>query len=156
MSLSCSKPVKRWITDYGIECLVVLSRFELYCAYAKLPYPHPWWHIKETDDPLISSLDVHGGVTFVGTPECVADEEMGQRWIGIDFAHEGDFEFDSKWNTTWKDERNTTYEDDDEDDEDISLPDSAIEFKNIVPLDHAVRECERLAAYVHGARESKV
>ena len=83
----------------GYEWLIVFTPMGHRCGYAAIPKNHPLHNkvLQEGNednmwnDSLIS-LDVHGGITFLGYPNHVINTESkcGDIWIGFDANHAWD------------------------------------------------------------------
>lgn len=69
----------------GMRCALRHGAFGCPSGYVMLPEGHPWHGMKDRE--LERIIDVHGGVTFLGTLHELAD---GSRWVGFDMAHAGD------------------------------------------------------------------
>lgn len=85
-------PMSRvWKRPSGIWCAVgVSSRLGNFVAYVGLPEGHPLHGIDYTDRSM-PGFDVHGGLTYSGEGEFIKSDGPALWWIGIDFAHAGDF-----------------------------------------------------------------
>lgn len=75
-----------WVdADSGYRCLMFrnMQTSGAWLGYVVVPVTHPW-HGMQQGDVRLDELDVHGGVTFVGTK---GDDFM----VGFDTAHIDDY-----------------------------------------------------------------
>ena len=90
---SCLSRVISFIDDgYGNRGVVVSVNGTHPCAYVQVAYPERIGLLEDGDDHVLESvdsyLDVHGGVTFIGSLEKYG---LAGTWIGWDYAHYGDY-----------------------------------------------------------------
>ena len=67
----------------GLDCFLSRSLSGCWCGHVKLPSGHPW--IEKSYEEI--DIDIHGGLTFKGTPQNISLEG---EWIGFDCAHFSD------------------------------------------------------------------
>lgn len=77
----------------GYDWAVTMTENGTRCGYVAISEDHPAYSDKGSDYP---DYDVHGGVTFFGSPSRILDDELvgesscNDKWIGFDAAHAGD------------------------------------------------------------------
>jgi len=70
--------------DTGLQCLIKRHAAGGHlCGYVAVSDRHPLYRA-DCDDPRVQSLDVHGGITYAGSPQ------PHRWWLGFDCAHLGD------------------------------------------------------------------
>lgn len=85
-----SEPDRLEFEEHGLPCLMRRGPLGAWCGYVAVPLGHPYYG-KEGRD-----LDVHGGVTFMGTCQgdiCHTPKEGAPDnvwWFGFDCAHAWD------------------------------------------------------------------
>ncbi len=74
----------------GFEWQVVHNGRGIRCGYVRVPPGHPW-HGKHWDDDPVSSVSVHGGITFGAADKpCEKGGPDNAWWLGFDCCHAGD------------------------------------------------------------------
>lgn len=82
-----SVSVSGWQTIHlGLQCQVIRNQLGAWCGYVRLPDTHPWTSLDALEDIPVT---VHGGVSFIGTPEF--DDSGRGIWIGFDCGHFDDY-----------------------------------------------------------------
>jgi hypothetical protein len=77
-------------THSGFECMTKVSVMGIPCGYVGLPKSHPYFgkHYDDVDD---ENIQVHGGLTFSGYWEELADNLW---YLGFDCGHAWDMDMD--------------------------------------------------------------
>ena len=85
-----------FFTHCGLQCCIQRNIKGLMNlnGYVGLRQSHPLYGKKE-NDPLLSDIAVHGGVTFAHDHLYLAPDNLALWWFGFDTAHSGDiYSFD--------------------------------------------------------------
>lgn len=82
---------RKWIDRFtGYPCMLRSTVLGHLCGYVRVPHDHPWYRRYYTG--LVERrIDVHGGVTFAGTPLRLNGGGLRGHWFGFDCAHLNDF-----------------------------------------------------------------
>lgn len=82
------------VEDGGIyknyQYLITFMHMGHRCGYVGINKENKFYNLSHYDD--LPDLDVHGGVTFFDTSDCIIDENLiknscGDKWIGFDAGH---------------------------------------------------------------------
>ena len=83
------EPDREEFVHAELRCLVMRRRGHLN-GYVGTPKAHPYYGMTDEMAEPICDLDVHGGVTFIGSGKTLSETEDFW-WIGFDTAHAFDY-----------------------------------------------------------------
>lgn len=82
---------KKWIDPTtGYSCMVRQADLGHLVGYVRVPRGHHGYR-RSYIGRVERVIDVHGGVTFSGSPRRLAGGSLRGHWFGFDCAHLGDF-----------------------------------------------------------------
>ena len=125
--------------DTGMPCLMVRNGSGALCGYVGVPKGHPLFKVEGDNYEEMSSLSVHGGITF--TASCADTPDEGSHichvpgegesdniwWLGFDCSHSGDL--CPKYTKIFKNM-------------DCAMPP---DYETYKPMSYVIAECARLA-----------